>query len=365
MKSNAGWFKASSLSRSLCIRCFANKSFANKSLANKSFVNGARIKALFAIPVLAAAMTGCQQGGVKPQSETSQMQQQTQQVACSGPKLRVAVLPVGAAGKLGAYEGFDVGESLAAQLTTALVSSGCFTVGDRMALSHVLREQELGLAGVTRQETAPRAGTVMGAQVLVKADITEFEPTKESGGLNLGFASSSLPFGLRLGGNSSTSHVALDLRLLDAATGQVLFSRRVEASSKSKGMALGLDFKTLTLGGDRFYKTPLGQATRVALSQAVSHVIRDTRQIPWQGQVVSTQGRHIFINAGQSSGLTVGDVLQVSAVAQELIDPETGEILGRVESPLGKVEVQVVQDKYAVVAPIGVFEARRGDIIRY
>lgn len=319
------------------------------------------IKTLFAIPALALAITGCQQQAVKP----SPVAEPVAKVSCSGPKMRVAVLPIGATGKLGSYEGFDVGESLAAQLTTALVKTGCFVVGDRMALSHILREQELGLAGVTNPETAPRTGNVMGAQVLVKADITEFEPTRESGGLNLGFASSSLPFGLRLGGNSNVSHVALDLRLLDASTGEVMFSRRVEASSKSKGMALGLDFKRLTVGGDKFYKTPLGQATRAALGNAVSHVIRDTRQIPWQGQVVSTQGRNIFINAGRDAGLNVGDVLQVSAVAQELIDPESGQSLGRVESPLGQIEIRMVQDKYAVAAPLNPFDARRGDIIRY
>jgi len=319
------------------------------------------IKTFFAIPALALAMTGCQQQAVKP----ALVAEPVAKVACSGPKMRVAVLPFGATGKLGAYEGFDVGESLAAQLTTALVKTGCFVVGDRMALSHVLREQELGLAGVTNPETSPRPGAVMGAQILVKADITEYEPTKESGGLNLGFASSSLPFGLRLGGNKNTSHVALDLRLLDAETGEVLFSRRVQASSKSKGMALGLDFKKLTLGGDKFYKTPMGQATRVALSDAVKHVIRETRQIPWQGQVITAKGGHIFINAGQDAGLNVGDVLQVSAVAEELIDPESGQMLGRVESPLGQIEVRMVQDKYAVAAPLNSFEARRGDIIRY
>jgi len=324
------------------------------------------IKHLFAIPMLALAITGCQQQTVKPQKTADVAPAEAPvKVACTGPKMRVAVLPFGATGKLGSFEGFDIGESLAAQLTTALTSTGCFVVADRLALSHVLREQEMGLVGVTNPETAPRAGGVIGAQVLIKADITEFEPTKESGGLNLGFASSSLPFGLRLGGSGNTSHVALDLRLLDATTGEVLFSRRVEASSSSKGLALGLDFKNMTIGGDKFYKTPLGQATRVALADAVNLVIRDTRQIPWQGQVVSTRGQHIFINAGQDVGLNVGDVLQVSAVAEELIDPESGQILGRVESPLGQVEVRMVQDKYAVVSPLTTFEARRGDIIRF
>ncbi|MCW9052401.1 MAG: hypothetical protein OQJ91_08850 [Motiliproteus sp.] len=287
------------------------------------------------------------------------------ELSCSGPKMRVAVMPVGATGKLGSYEGFDVGEAMASQLTTALEQSDCFIVSDRMALSHILREQELGLAGVTNPETAARSGRVIGAQVLVKADITEFEPQKESGGINLGFASSSMPFGLRLGGNSGTSHVAIDLRLLDASTGQVLFSKRVESDSKSKGFALGLDFKNMSIGGDKFFKTPMGKATRTVFSDAVYYIIKGTRQVPWQGSVVSARGQQIFINAGVKSGVKVGDVMNVSAVAEELIDPATGISLGKVENHLGRIQVKMVQEKFAIAALLDPFQPQRGDIIRY
>lgn len=316
---------------------------------------------LIALPLIALSMVGCKQQIVK----SSVTQQQRAEFHCSGPKMRVAVLPVGATGKLGSFEGFDVGEAMASQLTTALEQTDCFVVSDRMALSHILREQELGMAGVTNSETAPDVGRVIGAQVLVKADITEFEPQKESGGLNLGFASSSLPFGIRLGGNSGSSHVAIDLRLLDASTGEVLFSKRVEATSKSQGLALGLDFKQISIGGDKFYKTPMGQATRVALNDAVFYVMKGTRQVPWQGQIVSARGRNIFINAGGDTGIKVGDVLQVSEVAEELVDPDSGVTLGKVENQLGRIQIKSVQEKFAVAALLDTFTPERGDIIRY
>ncbi len=320
-----------------------------------------KLNKLIIMPLLALSLVGCKQQAVK----AAVTEQERAEVQCSGPKMRVSVLPIGATGKLGAFEGFDVGEAMASQLTTALEQTDCFVVSDRMALSHILREQELGLAGVVNPETAAKSGRVIGAQVLVKADITEFEPQKESGGINLGFASSSMPFGLRLGGNSGTSHVAIDLRLLDASTGEVLFSKRVEASSKSKGLALGLDFKQFSVGGDKFYKTPMGQATRVALNDAVFYVIKGTRQVPWQGQIVSARGQHIFINAGVDAGIQVGDVLNVSAVAEELVDPESGVTLGKVENQLGRIEIKSVQEKFAIAALLDPFKPQRGDIIRY
>ncbi|MEH6650876.1 MAG: CsgG/HfaB family protein [Motiliproteus sp.] len=320
-----------------------------------------KFNSLIAIPLIAISLVGCKQATVKSNVTV----EERAEVSCTGPKMRVAVMPVGATGKLGSFEGYDVGEALSSQLTTALEQTDCFVVLERTALSHILREQELGLAGVSNPETAPRAGRVAGAQILVKADITEFEPQKEGGGLNFGFASSSMPFGLRLGGSGGTSHVAIDLRLLDATTGEVLFSQRVEADSDSRGLALGLDFEQFTVGGDKFYKTPMGQATRVALNDAVFYVIKGTRQVPWQGQVVSTRGQHIFINAGQDTGIKVGDVMQVSAVAEELIDPESGIALGKIENAVGQIKVTSVKDKFAIASAIGSFRTQRGDVIRY
>ncbi|MEH6470103.1 MAG: CsgG/HfaB family protein [Halopseudomonas sp.] len=320
-----------------------------------------KFNSLIAIPLIAISLVGCKQQTVK----STVTPEQRAEVSCTGPKMRVAVMPVGATGKLGSFEGYDVGEAMASQLTTALEQTDCFVVTERTALSHILREQELGLAGVTNPETAPRAGRVAGAQILVKADVTEFEPQKESGGLNFGFASSSMPFGLRLGGSGGTSHVAIDLRLLDASTGQVLFTKRVEADSKSQGLALGLDFEQITVGGDKFYKTPMGQATRVALNDAVFYVIEGTRQVPWQGQIVSTRGEHIFINAGLDSGIKVGDLMTVTAVAEELVDPESGLTLGKIENTVGQIKVTSVQDKFAIASATSSFRTQRGDLIRY
>ena len=64
-------------------------------------------------------------------------------------------------------------------------------------------------------------------------------------------------------------------------------------------------------------------------------------------------------------GLDTNDVLQVSAIAEELVDPETGITLGKVENQLGVIQVTSVQDKFSIAAALGAFETRRGDIIRY
>src|SRR5262245_36029126 len=285
-------------------------------------------------------------------------------VACTGPRKRVAVLRFGGTGKYGAYEGWDVGEAIAAQLSTALDQTSCFVVIDRLALSEVLREQELGLAGVVGRDTAARAGALIGAQILIKGEITEFEPGKKGKGATAGVGLSNVPIGLRVGGNRSVAHVAIDVRLIDASTGQVLFTQSVSSEARTFGLALGVDYRKASIGGDSFEKTPLGEAMREAVGEATGYIVSQMRQVNWSGQVVDVQGTSVYLNAGEGAGLKVGDTLSIYTVTRELIDPATGQSLGREEKKLGEVRVGRVDQKYAVGELVGEFQTRRGDLIK-
>jgi curli biogenesis system outer membrane secretion channel CsgG len=272
------------------------------------------------------------------------------------------VLRFGSTGKYGTYEGWDVGDALAAQLSTALQQTGCFVLADRMALSDVLREQELGLAGVTGRESAPAAGALIGAQILVKGEITEFEPGKQGRGMTAGFGLDKI--GLRVGGNRSTVHIAADVRLIDASTGEVLATQRVESEGKTFGLAFGVDYKKTSLGSDNVDKTPLGEAVRDAVVEAAGFIVTRTRDIDWTGNVVFTEDGRVFVNAGTDSDVKVGDTFVVSTVERELVDPATGVSLGRIEHDLGRVRIEKVEAKYAVARTLGSFAVRRGDRVR-
>ncbi|MFQ5634312.1 MAG: CsgG/HfaB family protein [Gammaproteobacteria bacterium] len=284
---------------------------------------------------------------------------------CVGPRKRVAILRFGGTGKYGAYEGWDVGDAIAAQLATALEATDCFVIADRMVLSEVLREQELGLAGVVADDTASRAGRLIGAQVLIKGEITEFETGKKGSGLNLGFGFSKIPLGLRVGGNRNVAHIAIDLRLIDASTGEILFSETISSEAKNFGLALGVDYDKGSIGTDHFSKTPFGKAVRDAAAESAGYIVQQLRDVDWTGQVITTEGSQIFMNAGANSGVRVGDTFTVTNVAKELVDPASGVVLGRIERRLGQVEVQSVTDLYAVARVMGDFPVRRGDYLRH
>ncbi len=298
------------------------------------------------------------------QPSAEEMEQALAELSCKGLKPRVAVYGFYATGKMASFEGFNVGDGLAAQLATSLSSTDCFVVLDRTGLTDILREQELGLAGVVNRDTAPGAGRLVGAEVIIKGTITEFDPNKQGGGLTLGMALPKTPLGLRLGRNGSKAHVGLDVSVIDATTGQVKFSHRVTADSKTGGWTIGLDYEKVSLGGDTFAKSPLGIASRNALGQAVLLIAEDLeRTTERRFQIASSDADEVWLNADAASGVRLGDTLKVSTVVRTLIDPATGLLLDTIEREVAKVEIVEVSEKFARAVLVEGTRVKRGDFV--
>ena len=288
---------------------------------------------------------------------------------CPTLKPRVAIYGFYATGKMASFEGYNIGDGLAAQLATELTRTGCFVVMDRTGLSDVLREQELGLAGVVSRPTAARAGRMVGAEVIIKGTITEFDPNKRGGGMTLGVALPNTPLGVRIGRNGSKAHVGLDISLVDASTGQIKTAHRVTADAKTGGWTLGLDYERGSLGGDRFAKSPLGIASRNALGQAVIKIAQDlSTGSERRFQIASLDGDEVYLNANRSAGAREGDTYTISTVVRTLVDPATGLILDTIEREVGKLKLVEVTERYArgELVPGSVTEGsriRRGDFV--
>ena len=316
--------------------------------------------ALTAVAGMAEAKSKKKEAQLKPE----EIQQRLENLACPGLKPRVAIYSFFATGKMASFEGYNVGDGLAAQLATELTRTECFVVLDRTGLSNLLREQELGLAGVVSPETAPAAGRLVGAEVIIKGTITEFDPNKRGGGLTLGMALPNTPLGVRLGRNGSKAHVGLDISIIDASNGQTMFSHRVVADSKTGGWTIGLDYKRASLGGDRFAKSPLGVASRNALGQAVLKIADDLSQnVERRFQIASTDANEVYLNANRASGIREGDTMKVSTVVRKLVDPATGMLLDTIEREVGSVRVVEVTERYARAELIQGERIRRGDFV--
>jgi curli biogenesis system outer membrane secretion channel CsgG len=284
-------------------------------------------------------------------------------VTCDGPKLRVAVYSFSATGKLAAVQGYNVGEGLAAQLATELSRTDCFIVLDRTAISHVLREQEMVLAGVSRRETGPGVGQITPPQYIIRGSVTELEANRKSRGFSVGLGLSDLPLGVKLGRKGSKAHVAMDLAIINATTGDTRSSHRVVADSKSGGWTLGLDFEKGSVGTDGFGREPLGIATRNALGQAVVKIIEDLDVEDWRSQVIEADRDVIYVNVGTGSGVSVGDTFRVSTVVRTLTDPSTGRVIDRIEREIGSLRITSLANRYAVAEPLDTLDIKRGDFV--
>jgi curli biogenesis system outer membrane secretion channel CsgG len=62
-------------------------------------------------------------------------------------------------------------------------------------------------------------------------------------------------------------------------------------------------------------------------------------------RVISKLDKQVTINRGEGSGVAVGQLWNVFAQGQELVDPDTGAVLGREEMQVGKVRVTQVNPK--------------------
>jgi curli biogenesis system outer membrane secretion channel CsgG len=275
----------------------------------------------------------------------------------TGPKKRIAVTKF--ENKVtGVYGNWRLGEGFSEMLTTELMKTGQFVVVERQALQDVLGEQELGQSGVVRKETAAKVGQVLGAQIIVRGVVSEFTLNESGGGGGIGIA------GFRIGGRSSNAHVAVDIRLVDTTTGQVLQSHNAVGKAESSGVAVGVSRGLVDFGAEGFQNTPLGQATRGAIQDAVRFIIANMETVPFSAKVVKVEGNKVYINAGSLMNVKSGFKFYAYSVGEDIVDPDTGLKLGADEKLIGTVEVREVQDKFSIGFLQSGSGLKRGDVLK-
>jgi len=277
----------------------------------------------------------------------------------NGPKKRIAVLKFdNKVSKRWWDRSWNIEDGLTEMLITELMKTNRFVVVERGSLNDVISEQDLGASGRVRSETAARVGELLGAQVLVKGAVTEFAE-KESGGVG-----GIMVGGIGIGGKTNTGHVAFDMRLIDANTGQILQSERAEGKITSSGIGGIAFFSGVAFGGASYKKTALGKATRAAVAQAVKFIVDNMADQPWQGRVVKAEGGRVYINAGSNMNIAVDTVFTVYSKGEELIDPVTGLSLGSTLKRSGTVRVTQVDDQFSIAEIIEGSGFKRGDIVK-
>ena len=193
----------------------------------------------------------------------------------AGPKARIAVADF----DMKAAKGYgEIGTGLREMLVTALMNSNRFRVVERQALNAVMQEQELSASGAAETGAGgPERGKIKTADIIITAAVTEFEPNASGGGAGIGGyggVGSGVLGGL-IGASMNKAHMAMDVRIVDTSTSEILASTRVQgqASDMAGGFMTGF-FGSWGLGGGlgAYANTPMEKAIRVCIIKAVEYI---------------------------------------------------------------------------------------------
>jgi curli biogenesis system outer membrane secretion channel CsgG len=160
-----------------------------------------------------------------------------------------------------------VADDLSAALANELQAAGGLQVVERSNLKAVLSEQELAELGIVRQgPSAAQSGQMTGARFIVLGTVSAYESnvaSKTSGG-----GMSILGIGGRSEQAETTDYVAIDVRVVDSTTGEVVGFRTVEGTATSTAESRQQGVNLLPAAGLTIFGVPMSRGGQALVGAA-------------------------------------------------------------------------------------------------
>ena len=220
-------------------------------------------------------------------------------------------------------------ESLDSQLVDRINATRKFDVVGRSDLDSAIKEQDLGASGNVNAKTAAQLNNLTGAKYLLVTTVDDYQDYVEKATFE----------GT---GNTATKRVfrfSVVGKIYDSSTGKLLESANFQTGNN--------EFKQIQQ--ERNYSVKDGELSdemMVAISRTMAEKIANhVIDALFPAKVLAKRDTQVTINRGEGAGVAVGDVFNVFAQGEELIDPDTKESLGREEVKVGKVKINQVNPK--------------------
>ncbi len=123
----------------------------------------------------------------------------------------------------------------------------------------------------------------------------------------------------------SLSESYVEIKVYDVLANKELFSETVDGNTSDDNLRFYQQDSEESLS---YRQDLLRYSVKVAIRKFVPRVIKLGNRLDWMGRVAKILGTRIFLNAGRTSGLNIGDILKVVTEGQEIYDPESGAVLG-------------------------------------
>jgi len=225
------------------------------------------------------------------------------------------------------YKDEQIGEAVAKTLSDKLESSQRIVAVDRTVVSEMLRREGFKFETLMDPSVMKQAHQSLGIQAFAYGTVHD-----------LSLLSPKVPEPSAEEATSAT--LRLEIRLMDASTGNLL----------KTFIGRSPIFGTRETGENSRSKAVL-KAIELSLDDILDGFLRQLDLLEWTTTVAKVEGDSLYLNAGKSSGLRIGDTLEVFEPGKEIIHPATNFSLGWTTGQLKGV-VRVT-DLFGVDAAIG------------
>lgn len=183
-------------------------------------------------------------------------------------RYRIAVMPFDDGSIQNHWWGnnWEVGKGVSDELVTELLKTNKFRLIEREQLDKILKEQDMGADGRIDPRSAARIGKILGVQFLVMGKVTEFSNDSQE------FGAASGKKGIGLAVKSNVARVAIDARLVDTTSAEIITSVTGKGEKKETSLGLMVKWNTIAFGSNEFKKTNLGIALRDAVTSVANQL---------------------------------------------------------------------------------------------
>ena len=271
----------------------------------------------------------------------------------------------------------DVGKGVTDLLVRFLVQDGTYSVIERQKLDMILKEQNFSNSDRANPTSAAKLGAILGVDAIIVGSVTQFG--NETKNQNYGGLGGALG---RFGGGGvshkeSKAIVTLDARVVNIDTAEIMAvadghgesSRASTSMTGGGGGWSGFGGGHVDFGSSDFRNTIIGEAINNATQKLSEGLIADAsklsvRTIVVEGLIAAVDGGQIVLNVGSGKGIKVGDQMNVERVTREIKDPNTGQVIRRLTTPVGVIKITDVDAISAIGVPVSGAGFKVGDAVK-
>ena len=258
-----------------------------------------------------------------------------------GPEVLPVVAVTTFENKSGFAGQWQLGSDMADLLVSELVRSSRFVVVERQHFQGLVNEIARQQQTLFRPEGRIASGRMKGAQYMIRGVINDFS---QSGGGSLSVLAKRIAFL----GRAHVARVSLTLTLVAIETGEIASSVQSEGAVRTGEAYVAARYKGVAFGGELFFKTPLGAATREAIESGVRQIHEALPTTPWRPMIAEIADGKIIVNGGANHGFREGTLFSVRRSARPITDPATGDVISVLPGTrVGTIRIDHVREKIA------------------